>query len=66
MTGFADLLQQMKVKRHEADYGHDRSWRKSAVLADIAQARVMIELFQTAPSKDRRSYLSAVVFRDRE
>ena len=62
---FANMFVQMQEKRHAADYDPNERAVKSAVLNDIAAAKVAIDDFNAAPVKDRRHFATVLLLRVR-
>ncbi len=55
----------MQKKRHDADYDPQCTVFKSAVLSDISAVETVIDDFDTAPTKDRRAFTAAILFKKR-
>lgn len=51
----------MQQKRHDADYNPEERFYKSAVLADIAAAKVVIEGFENAQPKHKRAFAAHII-----
>jgi hypothetical protein len=60
---FANKFVELQVKRHEADYDPSKTFYKSAVLQDVADATTVIEKFRAEPISDRRAFAASVLFK---
>ena len=55
----------MQIKRHSADYDPSKKYNKSSIMQDIAETEEILNRFQQAPIKDRRTFAAFVLFRRR-
>jgi hypothetical protein len=62
---FANAFVTMQKKRHDADYDPQCSVLKSAVLADISAAEIVIADFGRATAQHRRAFAAAVLLKKR-
>lgn len=65
LQNFARMFVELQVERHRADY--DPAWigLKQDIANRIANARAVIEEFETAPAPERRLLAARILFRER-
>ena len=65
LQDFARLFVELQVERHRADY--DPAWigLKRDVTNRIADARAVIERFESAPASERKLFAALILFRER-
>jgi len=62
---FANIFVTMQTKRHSADYDPFFTLAKSEVLHDIDTIENAINIFDGAPSKDKRAFCAFILFKKR-
>lgn len=60
---FANKFRSMKIKRENADYDPTEKFFKSSVMLDIAEARDVIDRFNSSPRKDRCAFAAFMLFK---
>lgn len=65
MREFGQTFADLQSKRHFADYDPDHPVRKSDVVADIDDAKAVIDRFLATPASDRRDFAIHVLMKVR-
>jgi len=66
INDFAVRFVTLQEKRHDADYNPRANFKKTDVLLEIEQARVVISAFNSTPKKHLRAFCAYVLFKIRD